>query len=198
MKKELIAVIAIVIIIALAIGGVLALTRNSGAKSSVKFETAQDAINLVDKIYEKSGNEMFGLETRQIELDDEFALSTYTGLSNSENIDMVVVSESMIMSTPYSLALVKVKNGADVEAIKKEMVDNIDMRRWICVSADELYATNSGNVIFVVMASKEDAKPQYDAFKEVVGGKFGKELTKEAEPIVFDFDETVPPVVETY
>ena len=58
------------------------------------------------------------------------------------------------------------------------MLDNIDMRRWICVSAEQLYITNSGNVIFSVMADKDIAKAVYNDFKKYVNNNIGKELEK--------------------
>ena len=67
-----------------------------------------------------------------------------------------------IRDRAYSVAIVRVKDNADVEKIKQEMLDNIDMRRWICVSAEQLYITNSGNVIFSVMADKDVAKAVYN------------------------------------
>ena len=196
MKKSLVAILAAVVVIALVVGGIFLLKGNGGSTGgNVKLETGKDLENLVDKIYEKSKLEMFGLETRELNLkdeNDEMAFPSYTGLQSSDNIETVVVSESMISATAYSLTIVKVKDGADVEAIKQEMANGVDMRKWICVQADVVLATNSGNVIFMVMSNKEDAKAQLDAFKSVVGGKFGKDVTREAEVIDFDFDETVP------
>ena len=58
------------------------------------------------------------------------------------------------------------------------MLDNIDMRRWICVSAEQLYITNSGNLIFSVMADKDIAKTVYNDFKKYVNNNIGKELEK--------------------
>lgn len=194
MKKVVIAIVAIVVVVALVIGAVVLFGNNNNTNtpsnnnaSAVKLETSEDMIALVEKIYEKSGNDMFGLETRALDLTDEMALPSYTGLSSAKDLDTVVVSESMITSTAFQLALVKVKDGVNVESIKQEMVDNLDMRKWICVCADFVYATNYNNVIFVVMAAEDYAKPQLDAFKSVVGGNTGKDVVREAEKIEFDF-----------
>ena len=73
---------------------------------------------------------------------------------------------------------IKVKDNVDVEKVKTEIYDNIDMRRWICVSAGKLYITNNGNVIFLVMADENWAKPVYDEFKTYVNNSIGKELEK--------------------
>ena len=58
------------------------------------------------------------------------------------------------------------------------MIDNIDMRKWICVSAEKARVTNYGNIIFLVMSSEEWGKPVYDEFKQAVGGTVGKELER--------------------
>ena len=59
------------------------------------------------------------------------------------------------------------------------MLDNINMNKWICVSAEKLYITNNGNVIFLVMSSEEIAKPVYENFKKYVNNEIGKELETE-------------------
>ena len=53
------------------------------------------------------------------------------------------------------------------------------MNKWICVSAEQLYITNNGNVIFLVMSDEDQAKPVYDNFKKYVNNEIGKELHKE-------------------
>ena len=63
------------------------------------------------------------------------------------------------------------------------MLDNIDMRRWICVSAEQLYITNSGNVIFSVMAEKDIAKAVYNDFKKYVNNNIGKELEENKDEL---------------
>ena len=96
----------------------------------------------------------------------------------NDDIESITVSVPVMTSQAYSVAIVKVKDNVDVEKIKQEMLDNIDMRRWICVSAEQLYITNSGNVIFSVMADKDIAKAVYNDFKKYVNNNIGKELEK--------------------
>ena len=75
----------------------------------------------------------------------------------------------------------KVKAGADIEGIKQEMLDNLNMNKWICVSAEKLYITSYNNIIFAVMSDEDWAKPVYEGFKKYVNNKNGKELEKTAE-----------------
>jgi len=179
MKKILIIVISLVIVAGLVFGGIKFL--NNSSKPAIGYETAEDMKAVINSMYEKAENPLASLETNEIDISDEMTLASFTGLQSKEGIEKVVVSEPMMTSQAYSLVLVKTAKDADVEAIKKEMVDNIDTRKWICVSAEKLYATNHNELICLVMSSEELAKPTYEAFKEVVGNKIGKELEKSEE-----------------
>ena len=66
------------------------------------------------------------------------------------------------------------------------MYNNIDMNKWLCVSADVLHLTNYGNTIIYVMSEEDWAKPVYDAFKWYVNNSNGKELIKNNS---LDFEE---------
>ena len=82
-----------------------------------------------------------------------------------------------------------------VEEVKKELLENIDMNRWICVSADVLYITNNGNTIFAVMSFEDWATPVYNEFVKYVDNNVGKTLEKTADDI--ELPETnLPQVTE--
>lgn len=179
MKKAIIIVVSILVAIILVIGGIFIL--NKDAAPVVSIETSQDIENIINSIYEKANIELPMLMTNVVDVSDEETLTSFTGLKSNENIEQVVVSEPMMTSQAYSLVLVKVTENADIEAIKKEMVDNIDTRKWICVTADKLYTTNHSNLICLVMSREELAKPIYNAFKEVVEQKVGTELERTTE-----------------
>ena len=132
-------------------------------------------INIIDK---DNKNVLPELETTNVDIKNIDEVTSHTGLKTINDIESIVVSEPMMTSQAYSVAVVKVKDTANVEKIKQEMLDNIDMRRWICVSAEQLYITNSGNVVFSVMADKYIAKAVYNDFKKYVNNNIGKELEK--------------------
>ena len=56
------------------------------------------------------------------------------------------------------------KSTEDENSMKKEMLEGIDMRKWICVSAEKLWVTNYNDVIFFVMSSEEWGKPKITLF----------------------------------
>ena len=182
MKKQTIIAIVAVLIVAIIIGGVIAVNNNnSGNKDSVKIESAKDMKKMFSTINSNLKEKLPSLETQEIDVSDEMQVQTYTGLKSNENVEALVVSEPMMSSQPYSAVAVKVKSNADIETLKQEMLDNIDTSKWICVSASKVYVTNHDNVIFLVMADEEWAKPVYDEFKKFVNNNIGKELEKNAE-----------------
>ena len=170
----IIAILAVALIIA---GIVLAINANK-PKSNVQITSAEDMQNLVNTVYTGiEDNLPPTLNTQIVDVNNVDVLKSFTGLTSNENIDAVVASEPMIGSQAYSFVLVKVKDGADADGIAKEMSENIDTRKWICVQAEKLYATSVDNLAVLVMSSDEWATPVYNKVKEVLGAH-NEEYTK--------------------
>jgi len=189
MKKEtkiIIGVIAVVAILAIIITIVLI---NSNTKTKIEpINTAEDLSALIDKVYE--GEEEVvpsSVMTQVIDVADDTAVKSVTGLDNGQDLEFVVASEPMITSQAYSFVLAKVKNGVNAEQIAKSMYEKVDTRKWICVSAEKLYATSSGDIVCLVMSSEEMAKPIYQKFK-TLAGNVGKEYEKTEEETVLPDD----------
>lgn len=174
-KKQNILVIALILLAVISFGIIILV---SGKENTSSLETTKDIIKMISIINKDNKNVLPELETMKIDVKNIDEVTSYTGLTSNDDIESIVVSVPLITSQAYSVAVVKVKDNADVEKIKQEMLDNIDMRRWICVSAEQLYITNSGNVIFSVMTDKDIAKAVYDDFKKYVNNNIGKELEK--------------------
>lgn len=175
MKKQNIFVIGLILLAVISFI-IFILVSGSGNKGSV--ETPKDINDIINTINKNNKNVLPELETMKVDIKNIDEVTSYTGLKTNDDIESIVVSVPLITAQAYSVAIVKVKDNADVEKIKQEMLDNIDMRRWICVSAEQLYITNSGNVIFSVMADKDVAKAVYNDFKKYVNNNIGKELEK--------------------
>ena len=174
-KKQNILVIALILLAVITFGVIILV---SGKENTSSLETTKDIIKMINSINKDNKNVLPELETMKIDVKNIDEVTSYTGLTSNDNIESIVGSVPMMTAQAYSVAVVKVKDNADVEKIKQEMLDNIDMRRWICVSAEQLYITNSGNVIFSVMTDKDIAKAVYDDFKKYVNNNIGKELEK--------------------
>ena len=175
MKKQNIFIIGLILLAVISFV-IFILVSGSGNKGSV--ETPKNINDIINTINKNNKNVLPELETMKVDIKNIDEVTSYTGLKTNDGIESITVSEPLITSQAYSVAIVKVKDNADVEKIKQDMLDNIDMRRWICVSAEQLYITNSGNVIFSVMADKDVAKAVYNDFKKYVNNNIGKELEK--------------------
>ncbi len=176
--------ISIIIIIALVIIAIVMILGNRGegeSQAGIQIETPQQMEDILNNINTKLANTLPQLETRPIDITDEFAFTSTTGLQSNNNVEAVVVSEPFINAQAYSAVMVKVSDNANIEEMKQEMINGIDMRKWICVSAQKVWVTNYKNIIFLVMADEEWGKPVYDEFKQAVGGSVGKELEKTEE-----------------
>ena len=193
MKKLIVCIIVIVAIVAL---GCFAFNKNLDEKQDVvnndgeqlsenntnkpaeiSINSAEDLTTFVDELY--AGNEELypSLMSQAIDVTDAETVSYMTGLENGDDLEYLVVSEPMMSSQAYSLVIAKVKDGVNADVVAKEMSENINMRKWICVSAEKLYATSTENLAFLVMSSEEMAKSVYDAFKNKVGN-CGEEYEK--------------------
>lgn len=187
MKKSIIIVISIIlVVVAIVCGVVLMKNENNSSNNSnsnveskeKKLQTVEEMQNMINEIYASENIELPSLDTAIIDVNDETQVNVFTGLKSNVNVEELVISVPLMNSQAYSLAVVKVSENADIEQMKQEMLDNIDMRRWICVSAEKLYITNYENIIFLVMSSEEWAKPVYEEFKNFVKNDIGKELEK--------------------
>ena len=196
MKKQTIIaiVIAVIVVLAIIIGVVVGNNQKAKGECST-IETASQMEAMFKSIYDKLGDELPSLETTEIDVSDASTVKAYTGLQSNENVETLVVSEPLMSSQAYSAVAVKVKSGANVENMKQEMLDNINMAKWICVSASNLYITNTGNTIFMVMADNDWAKPVYDAFKEYVNNNIGKELEKVSDEGDIELPPEMPAVM---
>lgn len=194
--KIIIAVVAIVLIVAVVAGIVFAITKNiaKSEKSQLNVSSVEDLTKLVEDIYEKKEKPFPSVETREVDVTDETMVQSITGLENGEKFEYLVVSEPMISSQAYSFVLAKVKSGVNSNDIAKEMFDKINPRKWICVSAEKVCATSSGDVVCLVMTNKEAAENIFAGFKELAGS-VGKEYSKEIEEAALP-EDTVPPVVD--
>ena len=163
-EKIIIGVVAVAVIL------VAVLVLISNMNSGLNIKSSEDLTALVDKIYEGAPIEMPSLMTQELDMTDAETVKYITGIKNIDNIEYAVVSEPMMTSQAYSLMLVKVKDGADANSIAKEMNENVDVRKWICVTAERVYSAASGDVVCLVMSNKETAKTVFESFKNIAGG----------------------------
>lgn len=192
MKKKIIIPIAIAIIIAIV--AIIVIMNNSN-KHSANLNTTKEIKTALKTIQKNLGGTLPDLEVTEINPKDSELVSSYTYLTDPSIITSLVVAEPTMSSQAYLALIFKVKDNVNVEEVKKELLENIDMNRWVCVSADVLYITNNGNTIFAVMSFEDWATPVYNEFVKYVDNNVGKTLEKTADDI--ELPETnLPQVTE--
>ena len=130
---------------------------------------------IIDLIYAEKSIDL-NLMTTDIDLESADAVQYNLGLGDASKVKEAAVSEPMMGSQAYSLAVVRVKDAADTEDVAKEMLDGIDRRKWICVEADCLKVMTTGDlvVLFMVDSAFADTVTVDEiqaAFTAVCGGE---------------------------
>lgn len=161
-------------------GVIFAITSNKESKTNETLQTAGDIKKMLKTIYKNLADELPELTTEEINLKESELVESLTGLKSTDDINTLVVSEPVMGSQALEVAVIKTKEKTDNEAMMQNIKDNVDMSRWICVSAEKLYIVNSGDVIFMVMADSDWAKSIYDEFVKYMDNKVGKTLEKGA------------------
>lgn len=114
-----------------------------------------------------------GMMDETVDLKDADAVNYYLGLDSAEGIEEAIVSNAMISSQAYSISLIRTSKDADSKAIAKDIANGVDAMRWICVGADDVQTTVSGNLILLVMVDSamelKTGEEIIDSFEGVVG-----------------------------
>ena len=122
---------------------------------------------IMDVVYEGVSEENLPMMIERKDLKEADA-DTKTWFLGSDAIEFeeALGSESGIGSYAHSIVLVKVAEGADVEATMASLKDSIDPRKWICVGVepDQVVIENIGNVILVAI-DETDVNPFVENFE---------------------------------
>lgn len=164
MKKLIALMLALVLAVSMAACGV-----KSADKTPLAGTMEENAL----KVMEIAPVEFMG-GCIPVDLTDADAVKYFTGLDSAAKITDVAVYESMMGSQAFSLILARVADANDAEAVAKEMTDNIDTRKWICVGADEKIAAGYGDTVMLIMLDSQlglKAQSYVDAFQQVCGGE---------------------------
>ena len=79
-------------------------------------------------------------------------LEWYLGTADID-FEAGLASESAMTSQAHSVVLLRLKDGADVEAAKAKIAESIDPFKWICVGVDpdKVRVESNGDLICVVL-----------------------------------------------
>lgn len=138
----------------------------SSADHLASFEEVDAFIN---EIYAQIPQDQMpmGIGNMELGFEDMDAVTYHTGLTDVTGIDGIVISESMVGSIAYSLLYIRTNDEGDAQQIAQTVMDNIDPRKWICVTAEKQIAVTIGKDVFFVMTAPETADMVYDMMLQV-------------------------------
>ena len=99
------------------------------------------------------------LENIKVSTDMKDNIPYYIGTEDIE-YEEILASEPMMSSIAHSVVLVRMKDGADIESAKQEILDTVDPRKWMCVEVPEedIIVKNKGNLIILIMVADETTR----------------------------------------
>lgn len=133
--------------------------QETGASVEGKLE------DLMTKIYEGIPENERPMMLMNVEVNDE-NVEYYLGTKDIE-YEEALASESGVGSIPHSVVLVRVKDNADIKAIKTKIKDSINPRKWVCVEAEKVVVENRGNLIILIMSSSTNVDKLQDGFNNL-------------------------------
>lgn len=124
------------------------------------------ASDIIDYLYANAKKtEALDIMKGQAQLTEITAENCYWFLGKEGiSFESAYASESPISPSNYSLCVVKVKEGDDVNAVKNAINDNLQVNKWVCMGADEKMVESIDNVILVVLSDKDTINSLKDAF----------------------------------
>lgn len=154
-----------------------------GSKGSNEDTDSHKLTGSLTEIMESIQKEMdldLMVMTETVDLNDADGLKYTLGLDSNEGIKDAVVSNAMITAQAFSLALVEVE--ANPNEVAKNIVNNVDPMKWICVGADSVEVGVYGNYILLVMVDTQldmgSAKDYFTAFETVIDAKLDAIFTR--------------------
>lgn len=123
----------------------LALFMLVGCSNDKEFPT--DLNKLMDEVYAGLDDEVPSTRREKVTADN---VEYYLGLSEC-NFEEALASEPDMSSIAHSVVLVKVKSASDIDALKKEISENLNPNKWICVGVEEIKMASHDNILLVVM-----------------------------------------------
>lgn len=104
---------------------------------------------------------------QELSYSDERDVKYHLGLSLdavAEKIESAYYSCSDIQPSTYELNMVKVKDGVDKDALVREMVSGVNLRKWICVGAAQAGGAYFGDYIVCIIGSNAEIDAVFAAF----------------------------------
>ena len=129
--------------------------NNNNANNSSDTVDSIDSIELSEilkKITDGITPEELMLDT--VSVDAEAFPSFFFTDAPSEDFE-AYVSMPMIGSIAHQIAVVRIEDSKNIEALATSVRENADPRKWICAEAEKTAVLTKGNVILIAMSTAE-------------------------------------------
>lgn len=132
-----------------------AITTSGGSEGQPTADATKTAEEIVGEIYSQlKGNVEFpSLENRSLDLGDAEAFRYIFGIDPPASAKDAEVSEPIIGSLPYTLAVLTLKDKADIQRIADAIQAGVNPSKWICVTATVVDVVVKDNAILLIMDS---------------------------------------------
>lgn len=120
---------------------------------------------IIEKIYDQMSMDDMPMMMDPIEIDEE-NIEYYLGTSDVL-YEEGAVSEPMISSIAYSLAVIRMQDGADIEETKQTIEQSVNPAKWICVEAEKVSVVSRDDVILLIMSDTETVDTVVSIFEKL-------------------------------
>ena len=134
---------------------------------------------IISAVYEKHPIKI-SVSTTELDLAtaDADLIAYIASVTSTDKVKEICVSGPMMTPPAYEMVVVRVNDASDAESVAREMLENANPGKWVCVHAEAVRIGVCGDTIMMVMYSAEDADALISAFGEVCGGKLDLTLEK--------------------
>ena len=125
--------------------------NNGGSNGGNKEGDTMDLTAMVDKLYEgiKADN-MPMVMTQEVPAEAFEGVFFIPAVAGAQG----VMSEPMMSSVAWSVCLLRVADGTDVEAVRADIEANVNPAKWLCVEATSVDVIANGNTILLAMTGE--------------------------------------------
>ena len=160
MKKVLLA-----LMISFVLVGLVGCNSNAKGDSDSKEDIKLTLEEITEKLYEGIKEDELPNMLMNTPLDEE-NIEYFIG-TNEIKYEEAIANESGISAVAHSVVLIKTSSETDIEDAKKLIKESVDPRKWICVEAEEVIVDSKGDVIILIMSSKDVAEKIHNNFLEI-------------------------------
>ncbi len=147
MKKKISTLIAALLLT------VTALTACGGEETVAQaLPTTEEVVNFIDQTVYPQTPDFIPMmtETRELDLTDMDSVSYFTGLTSTDGITNIIVSESGVGSIAYSMLYVRT-DGTSTDTIQTTLGSSVNPEKWVCVWAEKIASVRLDNDIVLIM-----------------------------------------------